>query len=513
MKKLYYHILVLLLVCTSAAGLYAQPNDPDIERLQKIVGLIEKVNAIPLEFLRASPELAPAGAANVQKQAALLKQLPPGTTVEIGVHTFAVGDELKNVILTRERAERIRRMLVAAGIPAAGLTAKGYGSSKPVTANTADNKNRRVEYRVIKSAPPAPSVSRSNLVAPNPVPSASAIVAGRGWGGARIDSTREEVEAALGKPEFFENSSFPPNESYGSYYRKGVVVVYQTQGLRVIHLRFIGDGLLYGSGSVTFGSCHGQPDKGLAWKTSVAEVTRAYGTPLKREAYNEYKTKIEIVHLTYPGAEFLFKGDKLFQIDIAASGPAADTGRADQTAGSKDAEELFDAVRLGSETAVRDLIKRGAAALNFERKDETPLILAIRNRKTNIAKLLLEAGADPNFAESMYGGTPLRWAVQMGNVEIVEMLINQYNTDVNFRPKNGVTALHTAADFNRDERITVMLLAAGSDANVIDEEGRSPLDLAIMGRKPSIAPLLEKATNPRVIRRLKQEYAARPKAP
>ena len=244
----------------------------------------------------------------------------------------------------------------------------------------------------------------------------------------------------------------------------------------------------------------------------MAEVTRAYGTPLKREAYNEYKTKIEIVHLTYPGAEFLFKGDKLFQINIGANGPAAASPGQDQTAGSKDAEELLDAVRLGSETAVSDLIKRGAG-LNFERKDETPLILAIRNKKTGIAKLLLEAGADPNLAESMYGGTPLRWAVQMGNVEIIEMLINQYNTDVNFRPKNGFTALHTAAEFNRDERITVMLLAAGSDANVIDEEGRSPLDLAIMGRKAAIAPLIEKATNPRVIARLKKEYAARPKTP
>jgi hypothetical protein len=346
------------------------------------------------------------------------------------------------------------------------------------------------------------------------------IVAGRGWGNARIGSTRDEIEAALGKPEFFENSSFPPNESYGSYYRKGLVVVYQTQGLRVIQLRFIGDGQLYAAGFVTFGSCQGQPDKGLAWRMSVAEVTRAYGAPLKREAYNEYKTKVEIVHLTYPGAEFLFKGDKLFQINIGAGGPAVNIEPAspgqDQTAGvmkaiDKDAEELFDAVRSGSETAVRDLIKRGAG-LNFERKDETPLILAIRDKKTAIAKLLLEAGADPNLAESTYGGTPLRWAVQMSNVEIVEMLINHYNVDVNFRPKNGVTALHAAADFNRDERITVMLLAAGSDTDVIDEEGRSPLDLAIMGRKSSIAPLLEKATNPRVIARLKKEYAARSKA-
>jgi ankyrin repeat protein len=254
---------------------------------------------------------------------------------------------------------------------------------------------------------------------------------------------------------------------------------------------------------------------------SVAEVTRAYGAPQKREAYNEYKTKIEIVHLTYPGAEFLFKGDKLFQINISAGGGAtANIGPVEPVketsvggagmADNKDGEALFEAVRLGDETAVRDLIKRGSR-LNFERKDETPLILAIRDKKTGIAKMLLEAGADPNFAESTYGGTPVRWAVQMGNIEIVEMLLNQYTADVNVRTKNGATVLHTAAEFNREERITAMLLAVGANPNVINEEGWSPLDLALMRRKPDIAQLLERVTNPREIIRLKKEYAARPK--
>lgn len=361
----------------------------------------------------------------------------------------------------------------------------------------------------------------NNPAGSNRVPTGSGIVAGIGWGNVRIGSSRAEVESVLGKPEFFENSSFPPNESYGSYYTKGVVVVYKTQNLRVINLRFIGDGQLYGSGPANFGSCQGTPDKGLAWRSSMAAVIAAYGAPVKREAYNEYKTKVEIAHLTYPGAELLFKGDKLFQINVIEGGQAADAGQATPVPGNpaagakavnKDGEELFEAIKLNNEPAVREFIKRGAA-LNFEIKDETPLILAIRERRTGIAKLLLEAGADPNFTESIHGGNPLRWAVQMGNVEIVEVLINQHNTDVNFRPKNGVTPLHIAADFNRDERITAMLLAAGGDANVIDEEGRSPLDLAIMGRKPAIAPLLEKATNRRVIARLKQEFAARPKAP
>jgi hypothetical protein len=257
MNRIKYTILLVLTLAAAAIPIFAQ--DPDIDRLGKIVRLIEKVNAIPVEFKIASPELTVAGAANVRKQAALLKQLPPGTTVEIGVHTFAVGDEPKNVNLTQTRAEKVRNALVTAGVPTAGLTAKGYGSSKPVTSKAADSRNRRVEYLVIKSAQPAPAANRLNLAGQDAPRNGPPIVAGKGWGNVRVGSSRADVEDTLGKPEFFENSGFPPNESYGSYYRKGMVIVYETKSLRATHLRFIGDGPLYGSGSATFWILSGQP--------------------------------------------------------------------------------------------------------------------------------------------------------------------------------------------------------------------------------------------------------------
>ncbi|MCU0430221.1 MAG: DUF6089 family protein [Cytophagaceae bacterium] len=67
----------------------------------------------------------------------------------INGHTDNVGDEAKNVDLSKRRAEAVKAYLISKGIAAERLTAEGFGSSKPL----ADNKtaagralNRRVEF-------------------------------------------------------------------------------------------------------------------------------------------------------------------------------------------------------------------------------------------------------------------------------------------------------------------------------------------------------------------------------
>ena len=72
----------------------------------------------------------------------------PTVRVEISGHTDSTGNEASNVRLSQARAETVRQYFIDKGIAADRLTAKGYGSSRPV----ADNKtvagraeNRRVE--------------------------------------------------------------------------------------------------------------------------------------------------------------------------------------------------------------------------------------------------------------------------------------------------------------------------------------------------------------------------------
>ena len=81
----------------------------------------------------------------------------PNLKVEISGHTDSKGDVAYNQKLSEERAQAVVDKLIASGISADRMTAKGYGKSMPVSANKkADGKdnpvgrqeNRRVELKI-----------------------------------------------------------------------------------------------------------------------------------------------------------------------------------------------------------------------------------------------------------------------------------------------------------------------------------------------------------------------------
>jgi outer membrane protein OmpA-like peptidoglycan-associated protein len=69
---------------------------------------------------------------------------------EVGGHTDGSGSDAVNDPLSEARARAVVDHLVSGGFPASALTARGYGSSKPLADNaTAEGRaqNRRVEFR------------------------------------------------------------------------------------------------------------------------------------------------------------------------------------------------------------------------------------------------------------------------------------------------------------------------------------------------------------------------------
>lgn len=76
----------------------------------------------------------------------------PELKVELAGHTDNVGNENYNQKLSADRAEAVRKALVASGIEENRLTAKGYGASKPLVPNDTEEHraiNRRTEMIII----------------------------------------------------------------------------------------------------------------------------------------------------------------------------------------------------------------------------------------------------------------------------------------------------------------------------------------------------------------------------
>jgi OmpA-OmpF porin, OOP family len=71
--------------------------------------------------------------------------------VEVAGHTDSIGNDAYNMALSERRANTVRDFLIANGVPADRLTARGYGETDPIADNSTDAgraQNRRVGLRV-----------------------------------------------------------------------------------------------------------------------------------------------------------------------------------------------------------------------------------------------------------------------------------------------------------------------------------------------------------------------------
>jgi len=104
-----------------------------------------------VRFASGSADLTPPAQAALDDVAAKLKARP-GVRVEVAGHSDDRGARAFNLELSRKRAEAVRGHLVTLGVPAAALTARGYGATEPLAAGATDAaraQNRRVELRVV----------------------------------------------------------------------------------------------------------------------------------------------------------------------------------------------------------------------------------------------------------------------------------------------------------------------------------------------------------------------------
>jgi hypothetical protein len=92
-------------------------------------------------------------------------------------------------------------------------------------------------------------------------------------------------------------------------------------------------------------------------------------------------------------------------------------------AGESTEEAYLGAVRRGDAAAVRSFLDKGMPVDTPFRYGRTALSFVADRGHVEVARLLLERGADANAKDTFYGATPLVWALEKGHVEIVRLLL------------------------------------------------------------------------------------------
>ena len=141
---------------------------------------------------------------------------------------------------------------------------------------------------------------------------------------------------------------------------------------------------------------------------------------------------------------------------------------------------LLSATNSNNYEAANSLIALGAD-VNYKVGQWTPLIRAV-GRDTRIVKSLIEAGANVNYADPIFGYSPLSYAAQNrletfkqlakigsyvgpfpNSLETVRLLVKA-GADVNHKDRAGMTPLRGAVLFNNID-VVQLLLQAGADIN------------------------------------------------
>ncbi|GIX64002.1 ankyrin-repeat protein, putative [Babesia caballi] len=141
----------------------------------------------------------------------------------------------------------------------------------------------------------------------------------------------------------------------------------------------------------------------------------------------------------------------------------------------------------GSATCVEHFLARGVDVNLADRKGWTAIHIAVSKNLTDVARLLVDGGADifallkhkcaPARLVDVYSPT-IHFAAIKGNVEITQLLIN-HGASVNDLDSAMMTPLHYAA-FRPNTEYLRFLLENGATVNLKDVNGRTPFHAAAL---------------------------------
>ena len=134
------------------------------------------------------------------------------------------------------------------------------------------------------------------------------------------------------------------------------------------------------------------------------------------------------------------------------------------------------------------LIDHGASIAAEAVGDWTPLILAAARGLVDLAKVMIEKGANVDQQTHLRGMTALGLASANGHIDMVELMLRHgASTDITYN--NGKTALILAI-WNGQQRVAEVLIRAGADVRACDYNGQTALHNLNSGCDKSLVRLL-----------------------
>lgn len=154
---------------------------------------------------------------------------------------------------------------------------------------------------------------------------------------------------------------------------------------------------------------------------------------------------------------------------------------------------IFDAVNHMDTKAVEDFVQKDPKLVNETDDKGVPvLIYSITKGRPAVAEILVNNGAevnvrDPGNLSKDY--TPLHWAAKLGNNDLARLLLDK-GADPNSVNKAGETPLHLTASAGKTQ-MAIILIEKGANMTAKDAEGLTPMDKAKKNGKDEYAQFLK----------------------
>ena len=121
-------------------------------------------------------------------------------------------------------------------------------------------------------------------------------------------------------------------------------------------------------------------------------------------------------------------------------------------------EQLHSAAQDGDLPKVKELIEKGCSINQFDDASKTPLHYAVEGEHLDVVQYLIQSGADVNaHEESKIGNTPLREVADNCSYEIAKILIDA-GADPTIPGWMQLTAIHKAEKRIKEEGVRVYRL-------------------------------------------------------